>query len=68
MNTINPGFVENYEVDETTRNRIPMGRPAGAPQIAAIVVYLLTDNSSSITGLNNPVTSETFSRRRAISQ
>nr|WP_256464786.1 SDR family oxidoreductase [Halosolutus gelatinilyticus] len=52
MNTIQPGFVDSYDVDEETRERIPMGRPARTEEIADAVAYLLSPASSYITGQN----------------
>jgi NAD(P)-dependent dehydrogenase (short-subunit alcohol dehydrogenase family) len=52
MNTVQPGFVDSYEVDEATRARIPMGRPARTAEIADAVAYLLSDGASYITGQN----------------
>lgn len=52
MNTVQPGFVESYDVDEETRNRIPMGRPARTAEIADAVAYLLSPASSYVTGQN----------------
>jgi len=52
MNTVQPGFVSNYEVDEDTRARIPMGRPAEPSEIADAVAYLLSSKASYITGQN----------------
>ncbi|WP_226006909.1 SDR family oxidoreductase [Natrinema salinisoli] len=52
MNTVQPGFVDSYEVDEETRERIPMGRPARTAEIADAVAYLLSPASSYVTGQN----------------
>jgi NAD(P)-dependent dehydrogenase (short-subunit alcohol dehydrogenase family) len=52
MNAVLPGFVDSYEVDEETRNRIPIGRPAKTAEIADTVAYLLSPASSYITGQN----------------
>jgi NAD(P)-dependent dehydrogenase (short-subunit alcohol dehydrogenase family) len=52
MNTVQPGFVDSYDVDEQTRERIPMGRPARTAEIADAVAYLLSPASSYVTGQN----------------
>jgi NAD(P)-dependent dehydrogenase (short-subunit alcohol dehydrogenase family) len=52
MNTVQPGFVDSYDVDGDTTDRIPMGRPARTAEIADAVAYLLSPESSYITGQN----------------
>jgi len=52
MNSVLPGFVDSYEVDEETRDRIPMGRPARTEEIADAVVYLCSPAASYVTGQN----------------
>ncbi|WP_323677833.1 SDR family oxidoreductase [Halorubellus sp. PRR65] len=52
MNTVQPGFVDSYEIDEETRVRIPMDRPARTAEIADAVAYLVSSESSYITGQN----------------
>lgn len=52
MNTVQPGFVDSHEVDEETREQIPMERPAQTEEIADTVAYLLSSESSYITGQN----------------
>jgi len=51
-NSVLPGFVDSYEVDEETRDRIPMGRPARTEEIADAVVYLCSPAASYVTGQN----------------
>lgn len=52
VNTVQSGFVDSYDVDEETRERIPMGRPARTAEIADAVASLLSPASSYITGQN----------------
>lgn len=50
MNAVLPGFVDSYDVDEATRARIPMGRPARVDEIAGTVAWLLSHDAAYVTG------------------
>ncbi|OYR59449.1 SDR family oxidoreductase [Halorubrum halodurans] len=52
MNSVLPGFTDSYDVDEETRAEIPMGRAARTEEIADAVAYLLSEESSYVTGQN----------------
>lgn len=52
MNAVLPGFADSYEVDEETREEIPMGRPARTEEIADAVAYLVSSDASYVTGQN----------------
>ncbi|OIB55999.1 SDR family oxidoreductase [Natrialba sp. SSL1] len=52
MNTVQPGFVDSYDVDEKTTAQIPMERPAETTEIADAVAYLLSPAASYLTGQN----------------
>lgn len=52
MNAVLPGFVDSYEVDEETRESIPAGRPAQTAEIADVVAFLCSSESSYVTGQN----------------
>ena len=52
MNAVLPGFTDSYEVDEETRDEIPMGRPAETGEIADAVAYLVSPQASYVTGQN----------------
>lgn len=52
MNSVLPGFVDSYEIDEETRSRIPMGRPARTEEIAEAVAFLCSPAASYVTGRN----------------
>ncbi|SEP10373.1 Enoyl-(Acyl carrier protein) reductase [Halogranum amylolyticum] len=49
---VQPGFTDSWEVEEETKAQIPMGRPAQTKEIADAVAYLLSPESSYITGQN----------------
>jgi NAD(P)-dependent dehydrogenase (short-subunit alcohol dehydrogenase family) len=52
MNSILPGWVDTYPVAREIVNQIPMQRPAESNEIARVVAYLLSPDSSYITGQN----------------
>ncbi|MGA7272866.1 MAG: SDR family oxidoreductase [Acidimicrobiia bacterium] len=52
MNNLLPGFIESYEIDESTRDRIPMGRAGTVAEIADTVAFLLSGGAGYITGQN----------------
>ena len=52
MNSVLPGFVDSYDVSDEVRQSIPLGREAAVGEIAGTVAFLLSDNSSYITGQN----------------
>ncbi len=50
MNSLLPGFIETWEVDDTTRGTIPMGRAGTVEEVAKTVAFLLSDSAGFITG------------------
>jgi NAD(P)-dependent dehydrogenase (short-subunit alcohol dehydrogenase family) len=52
MNSVLPGWVKTYEVAKEIINEIPLGRAAEAEEIARVVAYLLSSESTYITGQN----------------
>jgi NAD(P)-dependent dehydrogenase (short-subunit alcohol dehydrogenase family) len=52
MNNILSGFIESFEIDEETRHSIPMQRQGSVAEIAKTAAFLLSDDSSYITGQN----------------
>ena len=52
MNSVLPGFVDSYDVSDEIRQSIPVGRETTVEEIAGTVSFLLSDESSYITGQN----------------
>ena len=50
MNSVLPGFIETYDVNEDTLSHIPAGRAGGVYEVAATVAFLLSDGGAYITG------------------
>ncbi|MFQ5611126.1 MAG: SDR family oxidoreductase [Anaerolineae bacterium] len=52
MNNVLPGFMDSYQVDESTRATIPMGRAGSVAELARTVAFLLSAEAGYITGQN----------------
>ena len=52
MNNVLPGYIESFEIDEDTRESIPMRRRGSVVEIAKTAAFLLSDDSGYITGQN----------------
>lgn len=52
MNNLLPGFVDSYPESEAIKQRIPLGRYAGVNEIAKTTRFLISTDSSYITGQN----------------
>ena len=52
MNNVLPGYIESFEMDEETRESIPMRRRGTVEEIAKIVAFLVSSDASYITGQN----------------
>ena len=50
MNTVLPGFVDNYPIDQATTAAIPLGRAVTTTEVARAVRFLLSPEASGITG------------------
>ena len=50
MNDVLPGFIDSYPVNQRTVDSIPMKRPGTVAEVAKTVAYLLSEESSYVTG------------------
>lgn len=50
MNTVLPGFVDSYPIDNQIKAQIPMQRSGSTKEIAKTVAFLLSDDAGYITG------------------
>jgi NAD(P)-dependent dehydrogenase (short-subunit alcohol dehydrogenase family) len=50
INAVLPGFIDSYDVDEETLERIPLGRAGSVREVAEVVNFLLTDAAGYLTG------------------
>ncbi|OZI71200.1 SDR family oxidoreductase [Bordetella genomosp. 12] len=52
MNNVLPGFIDSLPEKEDRRGRIPMGRYGRAEEVANLIAFLASEQSSYITGQN----------------
>jgi NAD(P)-dependent dehydrogenase (short-subunit alcohol dehydrogenase family) len=50
MNNVLPGFIDTYPADDATRSTIPAGRLGTADEVARVVGFLASDESSYVNG------------------
>jgi NAD(P)-dependent dehydrogenase (short-subunit alcohol dehydrogenase family) len=50
MNNVLPGLIDTYPADDETRPAIPAGRLGTAEEVAKVVGFLVSDESSYVTG------------------
>jgi NAD(P)-dependent dehydrogenase (short-subunit alcohol dehydrogenase family) len=50
MNNVLPGFIDTYPADDATRASIAAGRQGTADEVARVVGFLVSDESSYVTG------------------
>jgi NAD(P)-dependent dehydrogenase (short-subunit alcohol dehydrogenase family) len=50
MNTVLPGWIDSYPVEEADRARIPAARAGSVEEVANVVAFLLSNESSYING------------------
>ena len=52
MNNVLPGYIESFEIDDETRESIPMRRRGSLAEIARTAAFLLSEDAGYITGQN----------------
>ena len=52
MNSVLPGFMDNWPMNDAVQRSIPIQRAVGMEELAATVAFLLSPESGSITGQN----------------
>src|SRR5919112_2645247 len=52
MNNVLPGYIESFEIDEATRESIPMQRRGAVAELAKTAAFLLSDDAGYVTGQN----------------
>jgi NAD(P)-dependent dehydrogenase (short-subunit alcohol dehydrogenase family) len=52
MNNVLPGYIESFEIDDETRESIPMRRQGTLEEIAKTVAFIVSSDASYITGQN----------------
>jgi NAD(P)-dependent dehydrogenase (short-subunit alcohol dehydrogenase family) len=50
INNVLPGLIDTYPADEAARAAIPAGRLGSAEEVARVVGFLASDESSYVTG------------------
>ena len=52
MNNVLPGYMDSFEIDEQTRDSIPMRRRGSVAEVAKTAAFLLSEDSGYIAGQN----------------
>ncbi|MGB5928787.1 MAG: SDR family oxidoreductase, partial [Cyclobacteriaceae bacterium] len=52
INSVQPGFIDTFDVSAEKLDRIPLNRPGKRGEIADTVAFLLSDSAGYITGQN----------------
>lgn len=52
MNNVLPGYIESFEIDDETRETIPMRRQGSVAEVAKTAAFLLSDDAGYVTGQN----------------